>query len=74
MGMIAVCDGVIRQVLNGSYRRTECSVAWRIVDENASSILPNLTIQEGVQIATAIVMLWAVSWGGREILRILKTR
>jgi hypothetical protein len=72
MGMIAVCDGVLRQVLNGTYRRVECSVAWRYVDENANSILPNLTVAEGVKIATAIVLLWAVAWAGRQILKTIK--
>ena len=52
----------------------ECSAACTVTVVHELSLAPlQLTPEEGAQIAVAILTVWAVGWGVRQLIRLIQT-
>lgn len=55
---------------DGSAFATCTEVVWL----EASSVLPALTAQQGMDIAAVVAMFWAVCWAGRLVVKSLQEK
>jgi hypothetical protein len=52
----------------------EGTYAWTVVEAPQSSLLPPLSVQDGAELAGAMVLTWAIAWGIRQVLNMLGSK